>query len=68
MSADPFTCRICCLDEGYVGGPTMTVIAKMCPDVKRRIAAWNSKNLRIYEPGLQPPAPPPAPPAFPPIM
>jgi len=39
----------------------MTVIAKMCPDVKvtvcdlseRRIAAWNSKNLPIYEPGLQ---------------
>mmetsp|Transcript_38747 Transcript_38747/g.95794 ORF Transcript_38747/g.95794 Transcript_38747/m.95794 type:complete len:466 (+) Transcript_38747:42-1439(+) len=61
MSADPFTCRICCLGAGYVGGPTMTVIAKMCPDVKvtvcdlseRRIAAWNSKNLPIYEPGLQ---------------
>jgi UDPglucose 6-dehydrogenase len=56
-----FTTRICCLGAGYVGGPTMTVIAKMCPDIKvtvcdlseRRIAAWNSKNLPIYEPGLQ---------------
>jgi len=56
-----FTCRICCLGAGYVGGPTMTVIAKMCPDIKvtvcdlseRRIAAWNSKSLPIYEPGLQ---------------
>jgi len=53
--------KICCLGAGYVGGPTMSVIAKMCPDVKvtvcdlneRRIAAWNSSNLPIYEPGLQ---------------
>ena len=52
---------ICCLGAGYVGGPTMSVIAKMCPDIKvtvcdlneRRIAAWNSANLPIYEPGLQ---------------
>lgn len=61
MASDDFTCRICCLGAGYVGGPTMTVIAKMCPDIKvtvcdlseRRIAAWNSKSLPIYEPGLQ---------------
>merc|ERR1719198_2027166 len=53
--------KICCLGAGYVGGPTMAVIAKMCPHVKvtvcdlneRRIAAWNSANLPIYEPGLQ---------------
>ena len=53
--------KICCLGAGYVGGPTMSVIAKMCPDIKvtvcdlneRRIAAWNSANLPIYEPGLQ---------------
>ena len=52
---------ICCLGAGYVGGPTMSVMAKMCPDTKvtvcdlneRRIAAWNSSNLPIYEPGLQ---------------
>jgi len=50
-----FTTKICCLGAGYVGGPTMTVIAKMCPDIKvtvcdlaeRRIAAWNSAKLPI---------------------
>ena len=53
--------KICCLGAGYVGGPTMAMIAKQCPDIKvtvcdlneRRIAAWNSPNLPIYEPGLQ---------------
>ena len=57
----PEEVKICCLGAGYVGGPTMAVMAKMCPDVKvtvtdlneRRIAAWNSDNLPIYEPGLQ---------------
>lgn len=57
----PTETKICCLGAGYVGGPTMAVMAKMCPDVKvtvtdlneRRIAAWNSSNLPIYEPGLQ---------------
>ena len=42
--------KICCLGAGYVGGPTMTVMAKKCPEIKvtvcdlneRRIAAWNS--------------------------
>ena len=54
---------ICCIGAGYVGGPTMAVIAHKCPDVKvtivdlneTRIAAWNDedvKNLPIYEPGL----------------
>ena len=57
----PEQVKICCLGAGYVGGPTMSVIALKCPDVKvtvcdlneRRIAAWNSSNLPIYEPGLQ---------------
>jgi len=57
----PTPVKICCLGAGYVGGPTMAVIAHKCPDVKvtvcdlneRRIAAWNSSNLPIYEPGLQ---------------
>ena len=51
---------ICCIGAGYVGGPTMAVIAKMCPLVRivvvdvnaDRIAAWNSATLPIYEPGL----------------
>lgn len=55
--------KICCIGAGYVGGPTMAVIAKQCPDIKvtivdinaERIAAWNSNNfddLPIFEPGL----------------
>jgi len=54
---------ICCIGAGYVGGPTMAIIAKKCPHIKvtvvdlneKRIAAWNDKNVNnipIYEPGL----------------
>lgn len=51
---------ICCIGAGYIGGPTMAVIAKHCPDRivrvvdinEKRIAAWNSDELPIYEPGL----------------
>lgn len=54
---------ICCIGAGYVGGPTMAVIAQKCPHIKvtvvdlneKRIAAWNDKdvnNIPIYEPGL----------------
>eukprot|EP00606_Chrysophyceae_sp_TOSAG23-5_P001223 GSChrysophyteH2.ASY1.ANO1.1691.1 assembled CDS len=49
------------MGAGYVGGPTMAVIAKKCPHIKvtvvdiseKQIAAWNSSSLPIYEPGLQ---------------
>lgn len=55
--------NICCIGAGYVGGPTMAVIAQKNPDIKvtvvdinaARIAAWNDKDLDklpIYEPGL----------------
>jgi len=55
--------KICCIGAGYVGGPTMSVIAKKCPDIQvtvvdlneARIAAWNHEdvnNIPIYEPGL----------------
>ena len=55
--------KICCIGAGYVGGPTMAVIAKKNPNIKvtivdineERIAAWNDKDLSklpIYEPGL----------------
>jgi UDPglucose 6-dehydrogenase len=52
--------RILCIGAGYVGGPTMAMIAKKNPAVritvvdvnKERIDAWNSKQLPIYEPGL----------------
>ncbi len=51
---------ICCLGAGYVGGPTMAMIASKCPDIQvtvadmndQRIAAWNSDTLPVYEPGL----------------
>jgi UDPglucose 6-dehydrogenase len=54
---------ICCIGAGYVGGPTMAVIAQKCPHIKvtivdinpQRIAAWNDDNLDnlpVYEPGL----------------
>ncbi len=55
--------NICCIGAGYVGGPTMAVIAHKCPGIKvtivdlnaERIAAWNDENVEnipIYEPGL----------------
>ncbi|MBL9186825.1 MAG: UDP-glucose 6-dehydrogenase [Opitutaceae bacterium] len=52
--------KICCIGAGYVGGPTMAMIALKAPDIEvrvvdmnaARIAAWNSATLPIYEPGL----------------
>ncbi len=52
--------NICCIGAGYVGGPTMAMIANKCPHItvnvvdlnEPRIAAWNSENLPVYEPGL----------------
>jgi UDPglucose 6-dehydrogenase len=55
-----FQTDILCIGAGYVGGPTMAVIAAKCPHIKvtvvdinpARIEAWNSDELPIYEPGL----------------
>lgn len=52
--------KICCIGAGYVGGPTMAMIALKAPNIEvrvvdmnaARIAAWNSDVLPIYEPGL----------------
>jgi UDPglucose 6-dehydrogenase len=55
--------KICCIGAGYVGGPTMAVIAQKCPHIQvtvvdlneERIAKWNDpnvENIPIYEPGL----------------
>jgi len=60
MAKRKFKKHVTCIGAGYVGGPTMAVIAAKCPDVKvtvvdinaARIAAWESDNLPIYEPGL----------------
>ena len=55
-----FKRNILCIGAGYVGGPTMAVIARHCPEYRvvvvdishERITQWNSGNLPIYEPGL----------------
>ena len=55
--------NICCMGAGYVGGPTMAVIADHCPNIQvtvvdlnqQRINAWNDSDLSrlpVYEPGL----------------
>ena len=54
--------NICCVGAGYVGGPTMSVIALKNPQItvtvvdinKDRIDAWNGplESLPIFEPGL----------------
>ena len=55
--------NICCIGAGYVGGPTMAIIAQKSPEItvtvvdinEKRIAAWNDadvNNIPIYEPGL----------------
>ncbi|KXZ42592.1 hypothetical protein GPECTOR_132g604 [Gonium pectorale] len=52
--------KIACIGAGYVGGPTMAMVALKCPDIEvvvvdineERINAWNSDKLPIYEPGL----------------
>ena len=55
-----FKKRILCIGAGYVGAPTMAVIANQCPDYRielvdidaERIRQWNSDELPIFEPGL----------------
>ena len=63
LAAPPTIHSICCIGAGYVGGPTMAVIADRCPHIQvtvvdlnaERIAAWNDADLTrlpVYEPGL----------------
>ena len=54
--------NICCIGAGYVGGPTMAVIALKCPEINitvvdnnpEKINDWNGQldTLPVYEPGL----------------
>jgi len=55
--------NICCIGAGYVGGPTMSVLAYKCPDIKvtivdlnqEKINQWNDPDISkipIYEPSL----------------
>lgn len=54
------TKKVCCIGAGYVGGPTMAVIAQKNPEVtvtvvdinEDRIKGWNSEELPVFEPGL----------------
>ncbi len=56
-----FDKKILCIGAGYVGGPTMAMIARKCPNYKvtvvdinpKRIGQWKSDRLPIYEPGLK---------------
>ena len=56
--------KICCIGAGYVGGPTMAVIANKCHEItinvvdinERRISDWNNEDLSrlpVFEPGLK---------------
>ena len=56
--------NICCIGAGFVGGPTMAVMACKCPDIvfhvvdinEKRIESWNNEDLSklpIFEPGLK---------------
>ncbi len=55
-----FAKHILCIGAGYVGGPTMAVIAAKCPQYRvtvvdidqKKIASWNSDDLPVFEPGL----------------
>jgi len=60
MAKDNFAKKILCIGAGYVGGPTMAMIAAKCPQYKvtvvdinqEKINAWQSDELPIFEPGL----------------
>ena len=60
MTKENFTKKILCIGAGYVGGPTMAMIAARCPQYKvtvvdineAKIKAWESDELPIFEPGL----------------
>lgn len=57
MSEEIKITKICCIGAGYVGGPTCSVMAYKCPNIRitvvdkspERIDAWNSDKLPIYE-------------------
>jgi UDPglucose 6-dehydrogenase len=60
MTDKTFEKKLLCIGAGYVGGPTMAMIAHKCPQykvtvvdvVKEKINAWQTDDLPIYEPGL----------------
>ncbi len=61
MTAKEFKKNILCIGAGYVGGPTMAMIASKCPEYRvvvvdinqEKIRQWQSGEPPIYEPGLK---------------
>ncbi len=43
--------RVCCMGAGYVGGPTMAVIAKHCPNIKVTVVDINAEQIRKWNSG-----------------
>ena len=53
MSSDKFEYRITCLGAGYVGGPTMAIIALHCPHIKVIVADINKKQIEKWNSGQE---------------
>ena len=47
-SESPFKMHICCLGAGYVGGPTMAIIAAKCPDICVTVVDINAKQIERW--------------------
>jgi UDPglucose 6-dehydrogenase len=41
--------KILCIGAGYVGGPTMAMIAKQCPDVKVTVVDINAERIEAWQ-------------------
>ena len=41
--------NICCIGAGYVGGPTMSVIALKCPEIKITVVDYNPKKIKAVK-------------------
>ncbi len=50
--SDDFDLKICCMGAGYVGGPTMAVIAKMCPKVSRKMEVGETHGKKCGFPSV----------------
>ena len=40
--------QICCIGAGYVGGPTMAVIAQNCPDYDITVVDINEQRINDW--------------------
>ena len=44
--------NICCIGAGYVGGPTMSVIADKCPNINVDVVDKNSERIELWNTGI----------------